>query len=208
LANISLKEPAMSDPYAQTAADPDLQQVAAAGGGSAQPAPGAEPPDPDDVNALARMIFAEGDSLYRVPGAMEGIGWVARNRMSAPGFPDTLQGVLTQPGRNGAPQFQAVGNAISRGSKQWQLSADPSQLQGPDVAAYQRAHDVAQGILGGQIPDPTGGATFYRTSPWAAHPPEDGYKAPGVPPKFVRTVPSIGDTKQGWVTFYNAAASP
>lgn len=201
----------MPDPLSPSAADPG--QVAAASGANAQPAPATEAPDPDDVNALARMIFAEGGSLYRVPGAMEGIGWVARNRMDAPGFPDTLQGVLTQPGRNNQPQFQAIGNAVWRGSKQWQMAKDPSQLHGPDVAAYQRARDVAQGILSGQIPDPTGGATFYLTSPWAAKGP---FTEPAVPDsdpskgpvKYVGTVPSIGNTNQGFVTFYKPIGSP
>lgn len=48
-------------------------------------------PSEDDVKALARMIFGEGAGLYRVPGAMEGIGWVARNRVGAPDHPDTCK---------------------------------------------------------------------------------------------------------------------
>lgn len=153
----------MSDPYAQTDADPDLQQVAAAGGGSAQPAPGAEPPDPDDVDLLARVIFAEGANHANVPGAMEGIGWVARNRMGAPGFPDTLRGVINKTDARGIPEFAAVGNAIWPGNDLWKEAADPSTLEGSNIDAYKRAHDVAQGILSGQIADPTGGATYYYT---------------------------------------------
>jgi spore germination cell wall hydrolase CwlJ-like protein len=145
----------MSDPCSEAA---DLEQLAGPSSGST------EPPDPDDVDVLARMIFGEGADHYDVPGAMEGIGWVARNRIGARGFPDTLTGVINQTDTRGIPQFSAVGNAIWNGNKPWTQAGNPSTLQGSDIAAYKRAHDVAQGILSGQIADPTGGATYYYTS--------------------------------------------
>ena len=188
----------MSDPYAQPGADsePDLEQIAAAKDGGAQSsAPVVEPPDPDDVDLLARMIFAEGDSLYRVPGAMEGIGWVARNRVGTRGQPDTLRGVIYNTGKYGIPQFQATGNEMWPGNTPWVRAADPSTLTGPDVQAFQRAHDVAQGILSGQIPDPTGGAVRFHTS---KSPPSVGYNGIG-----------IGDPdKGGYVIFPKPARSP
>lgn len=153
-------------------------------------------PSDGDVNALARMMFGEGAGLYKVPGAMEGIGWAARNRVGAPGHPDTLQGVINQPDKHGQPQFQAVGNDVFPGNKEWQLSADPSQLVGPDVDAYQRAQDVARGILTGDIPDPTGGATSFRSH--HEPPPAGGYP---LPDGYVNTSPALGTPSTGYFIF-------
>lgn len=149
-------------------------------------------PSDDDVNALARMIFGEGAGLYRVPGAMEGIGWVARNRVGAPGHPKTLQSVITQP-----HQFQAVRTDGQRGNDEWQRSVDPSQLTGPDVPAYQRAQEVARGILSGDIPDPTGGAMFFGSH--HKPPPQGGDYPP--PNGYVSTVPPIGAPGPGYFSF-------
>jgi spore germination cell wall hydrolase CwlJ-like protein len=112
----------------------------------------------DDVNALGRLIFAEGADHDQVPEAMEGIGWAVRNRVGKAAFPGTLQGVITQTDKNGVRQFDGFGNKL------WNQAADPSTLEPANAAAYQHAQEVARGILSGQIPDPTGGAQYFYSS--------------------------------------------
>lgn len=194
----------MSDPFSQPDTDPDFEPVADTSGGTAQPAPGAEPPDPDDVNLLGRMMFAEGADHYNVPGAMEGIGWVARNRVGASGFPDTLRGVINQTDSRGIPQFAAVGNAIHQGNALWTQAANPSALTAPNSDAYKRAQDVARGVLSGQIPDPTGGATYYYTSSDGQPPPRDKFFINAM--KSGRLVRSAGSV--GKFTFLRDTGSP
>jgi len=155
-----------------------------------QPVPPLEPADPqvaqattasdDDVRLLGRLIFAEGADHWDKPGAMEGIGWTVRNRMGAPGFPKTLDGVVFQP-----RQFQGVGN------RQWNNAADPSALTGTDALAYQHAQDVARGILNGDISDKTGGATYFFTSPDGA-PPNDFFTKKLESGRLERSGNSIG----------------
>jgi hypothetical protein len=104
----------------------------------------------ENVGLLARLIFAEAGDHWNVPGAMEGVGWTARNRVGAPGFRKTLPDVILKPGGFDGPK-----------NSQWQKAGDPSKLTGKDAVAYQRALEVARGVLSGDIPDPTGGATFF-----------------------------------------------
>ena len=133
-------------------------------GASREPGAGI-PHGEDDVRLLARLIYAEGGEDYRLPDALEGIGWTVRNRIGAPGFPRSLAGVVFQQGRNGTFQYTGVS------SRQWARAEDPSSLKGAERDAYSRALDVATGILDGSIADPTGGATYFHslgddTPPW------------------------------------------
>ncbi|HKY17840.1 MAG TPA: cell wall hydrolase [Rhizomicrobium sp.] len=106
-------------------------------------------PQANDANLLARLIFAEGAST---PQDMDRLGWAAVNRVGNREFGQTLERVLHQ--RNA---FEPV----YKNSHQWQLSADPQKLTGPNAAAWQRAQDTAQGILEGSIPDPIDGAAYF-----------------------------------------------
>lgn len=109
-------------------------------------------PSEDDVNLLGRLIFSEAADHSDVPGAMEGVGWAARNRVGVPGFRKTLPDVILKPGGFDGPKNQ-----------QWEKAGDPSKLNAEEVRSYRHALEVARGVLSGAIPDPTGGATFFYT---------------------------------------------
>lgn len=121
--------------------------------GQAVPPPLPPTASEDDVNLLARLIFAEGANHHDRPGAMEGIGWTVANRVGAPGFRKTLKEVIYQPG-----QFAGRFNDL------WAEAADPKTLTGPNQIAYGKARAVAEGVLERRIPDPTGGAQFFYSS--------------------------------------------
>ena len=110
-------------------------------------------PQPDDSNPLARIIYAESSNT---PSDMPAMGWAVVNRVGDSEFGKTLDAVIHQ--KNA---FQSVQD----NSGQWQKSADPQGLTGPNATAWQNAQDTAQGILGGAIPDPVNGAAYFFTSP-------------------------------------------
>jgi hypothetical protein len=58
-----------------------------------------------------------------------------------------------------APESMNMGGP--NGSPQWQGSANPASLTGPDRQSWDSAVSVARGILDASIPDPTGGATMF-----------------------------------------------
>jgi len=66
------------------------------------------------------------------------------------GFADTLWYVIAEPG-----QLDSVGTLL------WNDAANPASLTGPNATAYAEALTAANGILDGQISDPTGGAVFF-----------------------------------------------
>jgi hypothetical protein len=98
--------------------------------------PGATPGtvSPQDRDAMIRMVAGEAGG--EPPEGMAAVAHVALNRLSNNyGGAHTLSQVVNAP-----HQFEAM----SRGRQ-------------PDPAAMQRAAQVVDGVLGGQIPDPTGG---------------------------------------------------
>jgi spore germination cell wall hydrolase CwlJ-like protein len=121
-------------------------------------------PREDDVKLLARLIFAEAASNYWHPSAMAGVGWTVKNRVGAPGFPDTLEGVIYKP-----KQF-AVGTRL------WDAAANPASLTGPDARAYNRALETARGVLQGEIADPTKGARFFFSGKPGEDPPKGFFR--------------------------------
>lgn len=101
-------------------------------------APGEEiaEPNPDDVEMLACVIYQEagGDACSDL--CRYYVGDVVLNRVNDARFPDTLEGVLTQPGQYGT---------FSRTGVVW-----PSRASNPgEAAAVQRAYDTAYDLLSG-----------------------------------------------------------
>lgn len=110
-------------------------------------------PAKGDESLLARVIYAEGAGT---PDDFGALGWSVVNRVGAPGFGNTLNDVIHQPG-----QFTSVKGG---GSRLWRETADPSKLTGIKATRFRQAQQVAQGILGGSIADPTGGAPYFFAS--------------------------------------------
>lgn len=97
---------------------------------------------PQDVDALTRMIAGEagGEGAEGQAAAAH----VAMNRLGKGyGGAKSLQDVIFQP-----HQFEAMGRP-------------DVMAMSPQDPAYQKASQVAQGVLSGQIPDPTGGAINF-----------------------------------------------
>ena len=86
---------------------------------------------------LAMTVYGEarGEPL----AGQVAVAQVVLNRMADPRWPDTVCGVVTQPG-----QF----------SFHWQAPREPS--------AWERAVIVARRALAGDLDDPTGGALYYH----------------------------------------------
>jgi len=106
-------------------------------------------PQAGDAGQLARVIYAEGSNT---PQDMDALGWAVVNRVGDREFGPTLDAVIHK--KNA---FQSV----QENSKQWQDSAEPETLTGPNAKAWRRALDTAQGILGGAVPDPVDGASYF-----------------------------------------------
>jgi hypothetical protein len=110
-------------------------------------------PQDGDENQLARVIYAEASNT---PSDMPAIGWSVVNRVGDPEFGKTMDAVVNQ---------KNAFSSVQNNDPQWRGSADPDSLTGPNAAAWQKAQDTAQGILGGAIPDPTDGGAYFYSSP-------------------------------------------
>jgi hypothetical protein len=121
-------------------------------------------PQPADAQLLARLIYAESGIT---PGDMPAIGWAAVNRVgfphnAGPAFGSTLSQVVYQPARHGRYQYSFLNDG---GSPEWHDSADPSNIPAAGRAKWARAVAVANAILSGRVPDPSGGAQYFFASP-------------------------------------------
>jgi spore germination cell wall hydrolase CwlJ-like protein len=117
----------------------------------AQAADGQQPSD-DDVRLLGRLIFAEAGIAHNVPGAMNGVGWVVRNRMGVGLSAKTLPQVIFRP------------HAFAVGSREWNKIDNPETLTAGERTVYEKALKAARGVLTGEVADPTAGATYFYSS--------------------------------------------
>ena len=115
------------------------------------------PYDDDDVHSLALMVWKEARNQSSV--GMTAVGWVAVNRVGAPGFAGTLHDVIY--GKN---QFTSMS-----------VPSDPQFNLEPVEGniTWEAAKEIAGAILADDpgCPDPTNGARWYAnlktsTSPW------------------------------------------
>ena len=138
-----------SSKYSESfAADTGAIQLAGAAPPRPSTAPRAPAPAPqmdfneNDVDLLARLVFAEAGGQFRAPGAYLGVGNTVLNRLKARGFPKTLQGVILGRTASGAPQFAGTQN------RQWRDAANPAALTGPDANRVpRRARDCQRPVV-------------------------------------------------------------
>ena len=135
-------------------------------------------PGPGDANLLARIIYAES---HEIPGDDEAIGWSTVNRIGREGYQPTLNDVL-----HARRQFEIVreGNAQGRDHPLYLETEHPERLLDAKARRWQHARKIAEGILSGEIPDPTGGATRFFAS--ESYDPSDPRTAPGGFPDDLR----------------------
>lgn len=103
-----------------------------------------------EADAAERELFAL--NLYheaRSEGrdGMVAVGWVVRNRVADPDFPDTITAVINQPTRN---------------SCQWGWTCDGRSDSPTEMEKWELAQEVSDAVLSSSPPaDPTGGAVFF-----------------------------------------------
>ncbi|MCX5805761.1 MAG: cell wall hydrolase [Proteobacteria bacterium] len=106
---------------------------------------------------LAKIIYAESRSDWRVPGALEATAWTVRNRVETEGFPWTYYEVITAP-----DQFSSVTSTKNTG---WGDFVN-TNLSKEKAAVRDRCFEVAKGVYDGSTADPTkavtGGALFFH----------------------------------------------
>ncbi len=101
-----------------------------------------------DANLLAKMIFAE--NAPGGPEAWAGIGNVALNRLKSGRFGKTWKA-----GING------MSSAIKTKSPQWE-KASKAEFNDFEQRVFNKIAQVADGLVGGQVPDVTNGATHFE----------------------------------------------
>lgn len=101
-----------------------------------------------NIRDLALLAYHE--ARGEPADGMAAVMHVAMNRLARPErFGHTLQEVISQPN-----QFS------SYNGPQW-AAFDPSTLPDADKRAYNRAFQLAAGVVRGTLPDPTGGADHF-----------------------------------------------
>jgi hypothetical protein len=116
-------------------------------------------PADGDANLLARIMYAE--SLSN-PEDFAAIGWATVNRVGERQHGATLHAVIHK--RN-AFEVLEVGGGPKGNTPQWNETEEPSKLEGIKFARWNQVYAAAEGILGNRIADPTGGATYFISSP-------------------------------------------
>jgi hypothetical protein len=142
----------------------------------------------DAVDLLARaMLTEENEKLYDPDRAIDfaGVGWVMVNRTrKSDGYfnyaEENLYGALVPYYQFALGGVKSVNGRILPGNAAIVANPElyPRWFGGDPQAAYWKAYHIAEGILNGSVPDPTGGALyfadFYINEEGLAVPFEDG----------------------------------
>jgi hypothetical protein len=131
-------------------------------------------PTKEEVNVMARALYSEFGREGNWEDMIAG-GWSMMNRVRPSGrwpryrthdtIGSTLREVLEKRSRSGAMQYSFMprgGIAAPGGSDQWQESARPETLTGMNRKAWELAVSAANSLLSGEVPDPSGGATYFH----------------------------------------------
>ncbi len=106
-------------------------------------------PTPADLDAMTRAVVGEAQS--EPDDGQAGVAHVILNRLAAGNYGDSPTEIVMAGSNTPRPQFEPTGN---RSSAFYTTS--------PQTPAYKHAAAIVQGVLSGDIPDPTNGATnFY-----------------------------------------------
>ena len=103
-------------------------------------------PNDNPIDLLARTLFSETKSIDDAIA----IAHVIQNRLARPKrFGDTYEKVIYAP-----KQFSGVG------TQEWE-KAEKKRFNQQERQIYEAFKNIALGVQGGVIPDPTGGADHY-----------------------------------------------
>lgn len=109
--------------------------------------------DDTDEIILARALFGEARNTLVPDEARIAIGWVIKNRVESPRWPDTYLEIITAPS-----QFSSFN--IGDGNRPF--VEDPLHTNNAiDKKAWEHTCDIARKIIKGEIIDPTQGANHY-----------------------------------------------
>ena len=103
----------------------------------------------NDRDAMTRIVLAENRDAD--PSEQAAIAHVMLNRLQSGQFGSSMQAVLNARTKSGGYQFTPLGTAKN----------NPSSIN-PSSPAYRATAQVINGVVDGTVPDPTGGATYYR----------------------------------------------
>ena len=119
----------------------------------------------DDLVAMLRTVW--GEARGETKEGQEGVAWVIRNRYEA---------ALAYAAANNGKKMWWGWTIETICQAPWQFScwnaSDPNRhLLGevsPSLPAYQALTDICRAVLDDLVPDPTKGATYYKTTtlPW------------------------------------------
>ena len=101
-----------------------------------------------DAELMTKYIFAE--DAGGGPEAWSAVGNVALNRLKSGKFGNSLEGVIKK-----------MSAAIQTKSPQWQ-KADKGELNDFERRVFEKIKQVAEGLVSGQLPDNTKGATHFE----------------------------------------------
>lgn len=102
-----------------------------------------------DRDAMTRIVLAENRDAD--PSEQAAIAHVMLNRLQSGQFGSSMQAVLNARTKGGGYQFTPLGTTKN----------NPSSIN-PSSPAYRATAQVINGVVDGTVPDPTGGATYYR----------------------------------------------
>lgn len=102
----------------------------------------------EQIDTIVRTVLGEAAGEGR-PG-MEAVAWTILNRANSGKYPSDPAKVAKQPS-----QFSAWNSAANGGNDLVNMSASDPR--------YKQALEIVNDVLGGNVPDPTGGALFYHT---------------------------------------------
>jgi hypothetical protein len=145
------------------------------------------PWSPEDYYYGERLPFTEAADQNN-PELAQAIISTAINRVGLPGYPGkpdtTLSDTIQEPG-----QFRGINNSRNQ---PWIAAQAPNNMNPTDAAIFSQYRDIVHKRMSGELPDNSGGATFfYRGEPTAKD--------------LKGMAPLVQTTKIGGFTFYKPA---
>ena len=132
-----------------------------------------------DRDAVIRTVYGEAGGETQLGQAA--VAHVIRNRVEDPGFAETAGDVVFAPRQFSVWNTDGSGNRLAEGLPE-------------ESPPYQQIGEIVDGVFGGQIQDPTGGATYYYSPEGMRDLVDSGYQPNEVPTWLEQTTEQRGGT--------------